>query len=129
MRIYIDNMEIKNCVFDNTTKRNIIYTKDGIFCNHKNKLTYINIMNDTQEIIINNGNTFIIDFSKETYKDSINHIPYEHLYCEETYEKKHIGYDIFYIKHSYFDQIAHYFEVERLEDYMYDIMYSFLSIN
>jgi hypothetical protein len=86
-------------------------------------------MNDTQEVVVNNGNTFILDFSKESYKDSINHIPYEHLYCEETYEKKHIGYDIFYIRHSYFDQVAHYFEVERLEEYMYNIMYSFLSTN
>jgi hypothetical protein len=127
MRIYIDNMDIQDCVFDNTTKRNIIYTKDGIFCNHKNKLTYIHVMNDTQETVVNNGHTFILDFSKEIYKGSINHIPYEHLYCEETYDKKHIGFDIFYIRHSYFDQVAHYFEVERLEDYMYNIMYSFLS--
>jgi hypothetical protein len=69
----------------------------------------------------------MLDYSVEEYKDYITHIPYDHLYCDEIFEKKHIGHDIFYIRHSYFDQVAHYFEVERLEDFMYDEILSFLS--
>ena len=47
---------------------------------------------------------------------------------DELFEKKHIGHDIFYIRHSYFDQVSHYFEVERIEDFMYDEILSFLLV-
>jgi hypothetical protein len=73
--------------------------------------------------------SLLIEDSREIFLDAIMHIPYNHIYCEETYEKTHIGHDIFYIKCTYFDQISHYFEVDRLEDYMYDIMISFLFSN
>ena len=129
MKIFINDtglIDIKDCVFDATYTRHLIYTNEGIFCNHNKKLTLIDtITNDADNVIYNNY-TFILDYSVEEYKDFITHIPYDHLYCDETFEKKHIGHDIFYIRHSYFDQVSHYFEVERLEDFMYDEILSFL---
>ena len=133
MKIYIndstfnDSTFIKECVFDATYTRHLIYTKEGIFCNHNKKLTQIDTIHNKADTVIYNNYTFILDYSVEEYKDFITHIPYDHLYCDELFEKKHIGHDIFYIRHSYFDQVSHYFEVERLEDFMYDEILSFLS--
>ena len=81
------------------------------------------------EQINKNNYSLIIETSNTSYSDYLNHIPYHHIYCEETFEKTHIGYDIFYIRHYYFDQVSHYFEVDRLDDYIYDCIFSFLSSN
>ena len=89
----------------------------------------IDTINSDITTITKNGYTIIIDNTKEILLDYIMHIPYNHIFSEEKYEKKHIGHDIFYIKYYYFDQVDHYFEVERLEDYMYEIMFSFLFSN
>ena len=135
MKIYINDTDvtssafIKECAFDATYVRHLIYTNEGIFCNHNKKLTLIDTINNKCDNVIYNNYSFILDYSIEEYKDYITHIPYDHLYCDETFEKKHIGHDIFYIRHSYFDQVSHYFEVERLEDFMYDEILSFLSSN
>ena len=129
MKIYINDIAVKECTFDEIYTRHLIYTNEGIFCNHNKKLTRIDTINNTCDNIIYNNYTFILDYSIEEYKDFITHIPYDHLYCDETFEKKHIGHDIFYIRHSYFDQVSHYFEVERLEDFMYNEILSFLLAN
>lgn len=137
MKIYINDTDVtlngssfkKVCVFDATYTRHLIYTNEGIFCNHNKKLTLIDTINNKCDNVIYNNYSFLLDYSVEEYKDYITHIPYDHLYCDETFEKKHIGHDIFYIRHSYFDQVSHYFEVERLEDFMYDEILSFLSSN
>ena len=70
---------------------------------------------------------FYVDKSVETFGDVITHIPYDHLYCEEHYEKKHIGYDIQYVKCRYFDQTVYYFELSTLSDLQLDTIISFLS--
>ena len=138
MKIYINDTDINDSslngsacindsVFDSIYTRHLIYTNEGIFCNHNKKLTLIDTINNTCDNVNYNNHTFILDYSVEEYKDFITHIPYDHLYCDETIEKKHIGHDIFYIRHSYFDQVSHYFEVERLEDFMYNEILSFLS--
>lgn len=140
MKIYINDTDFngsalngssfkKVCAFDATYTRHLIYTNEGIFCNHNKKLTLIDTINNKCDNVIYNNCSFLLDYSVEEYKDYITHIPYDHLYCDETFEKKHIGHDIFYIRHSYFDQVSHYFEVERLEDFMYDEILSFLSSN
>lgn len=133
MKIYINNTEIKECNADSVYKKHMIYSTDGVFCLHNKKLTMIDNQNGNNKSfdITKNDKTFsiIIDNTREILLDTIMHIPYNHIYCEETYEKTHIGHDIFYIRCSYFDQVSHYFEVERLEDYMYDLMFSFLFSN
>jgi len=70
---------------------------------------------------------FHIDTSVERFGDTILHIPYDHLYCEEKYEKTNIGYDIYYVKCSYFDQCSYYFELDQLNDFNLDFIISFLS--
>ena len=133
MKIYIDYTEIKECKADSIYKKNVIYSTEGVFCLHNKKLTMVDTIDNvnTNKIIVKDDKSYsiIIDNSREIFLDTIYHIPYNHICCEETYEKTHIGHDIFYIKCSYFDQVSHYFEVERLEDYMYDIMISFLFSN
>ena len=124
----------KELVFDKQYKRNIIYSNEGIFCNHNKKLMLIENINsstttDTYEQIEYNNHTMLIDHSKESFKEHIYCIPYDHLYSEETFEQKHIGYDIILVKHSYFDQISYYFEVERNDDFILDEIISFLSSN
>jgi len=126
MKIYINNVEPVNCKIDNIYKKNMIYSDIGIFCNHNKKLTLIE-NNNKINVLNKNGYEILLDDSKETYTDYILHIPYNHICCEETFEKTHIGHDIFYIKHHYFDQISHFFEVERLEEYMYNVIFTFLS--
>jgi hypothetical protein len=126
MKIYVNNATLVDCKIDVTYKKHMIYSDIGIFCNHNKKLTLIDTI-DNHRIINKNGYDIILDNSKKIYLDYLLHIPYNHIYCEETFEKTHIGHDIFYIKHYYFDQISHYFEIEKLEDYMYDIIFTFLS--
>jgi hypothetical protein len=61
------------------------------------------------------------------FGEVITHIPYDHLYCDEHYERKNIGYDIDYVKCSYFDQTTYYFEMNTLSDLYLDTIISFLS--
>ncbi len=135
MKIYMNDINFnKELVFDKQYKRNIIYSNEGIFCNHNKKLMLIESINantttNTYEQIEYNNYTMLIDHSKECFKEHIYCIPYDHLYSEETFEQKHIGYDIILVKHSYFDQISYYFEVERNDDFILDEIISFLSSN
>ena len=46
-----------------------------------------------------------IEKSKINYTDTIYHIPYFHLYCQEETHKKNIGDGIFLVKLNYFDQV------------------------
>ena len=130
MKIYIDNVTFNNELsFDKMYKRNVIYSNEGIFCNHNKKLMLIENINDNYEQIEYNNRTMFLDHSKECFKEHIFCIPYDHLYSEETFEQKHIGYDIILVKHSYFDQTSYYFEVERSDDFILDEIISFLSSN
>ena len=135
MKIYIDNVVFNNeLIFDKHYKRNIIYSNEGIFCNHNKKLMRIESINTNNsdnkyEKIEYNNHTMLFDHSKECFKEHIYCIPYDHLYSEETFEQKHIGYDIILVKHSYFEQISYYFEVERNDDFILNEIISFLSSN
>jgi hypothetical protein len=127
MKIYINNIDPIVCKIDNTYKKSMIYSDIGIYCNNNKKLTLIETKDENYQVVTKNNYEIILDKSKEVYLDYILHIPYNHICSDEIFEKTHIGYDIFYIKHYYFDQISHYFEVEQFEDYMYDIIFTFLS--
>ena len=137
MKIYIDNVVFNTELsFDKIYKRNIIYSNEGIFCNHNKKLMRIENINannsnrdNTYERVEYNNHTMLFDHSKECFKEYIYCIPYDHLYSEEIFEQKHIGYDIILVKHSYFDQISYYFEVERNDDFILNEIISFLSSN
>ena len=122
MKVYINGL-VKEVPFDEISKKQVIYTTEGIFCNYKKKLTRIETI-ERSETIIKDNYTFLIDYSEELYGDTILHIPYDHLYCEETYSKTHIGFNIYYIKYTYFDQISYYFEVDRIDD---DVLYEIIT--
>lgn len=130
MKIYIDNVGFNSELnYDKNYKRNIIYSNEGIYCNHNKKLMLIESTNNKYERIEYNNHIMFLDHSKECFKEHIYCIPYDHLYSEETFEHKHIGYDIILVKHCYFDQISYYFEVERNDDFILDEIISFLSSN
>ena len=126
MKIYIDDVKEIDVVFDEKYSRHVIYSNSGIYCNKHNKLTQI-ITDDQFESKTYKNYVFQIDKGIERYGDTILHIPYDHLYCEEKYERKNIGYDIFYVKCRYFDQSSYYFELDQMNDFNLDIIISFLS--
>jgi len=125
MKIYIDDI-VKDVEFVDKYTRHVIYSGSGIYCNKNKKLTQI-ITDDHHESKLYKNYIFHIDTSIERFGDIILHIPYDHLYCEEKYEKKNIGYDIYYVRCSYFDQTSYYFELDQLNEFNLDIIISFLS--
>ena len=124
MKVYSNIL--RDVVFDEKYSRQIIYGNDGIYCNHHKKLTHI-MYEDSSEEIDYKGYHLYIDKTKETFGEVISYIPYDHLYCDEQYEKKNIGYDIYYVKCSYFDQTSYYFELSTISDLHLDTIISFLS--
>ena len=125
MKIYVDD-RVKHIEFDEKYVRHVIYSNSGIYCSKNNKLVQI-VSEDKYETKMYKDYSLHIDKGVDSYGETILHIPYDHLYCEEKYEKKNIGYDIYYVKYSYFDQISYYFELEQLNDFNLDIIISFLS--
>jgi len=125
MKIYTNGI-VKDIDFDEKYTRHLIYTNDGVFCNHKHKLTQL-IYDDACESINYKNYNLYIDKSTEAFGEVITHIPYDHLYCNEEYEKKNIGYDIYYVKCHYFDQTTYYFELANVSDLHLDTIISFLS--
>jgi hypothetical protein len=71
---------------------------------------------------------FLLDNTKITYTETIQHIPYHHLCCEETIYKLNIGEGIYFIKNNYFDQDSYYFETD-ITDNIFNTIISFLSSN
>jgi hypothetical protein len=125
MKVYIDNI-VKPIEFDDKYTRQVIYSNSGIYCNKNNKLVQL-VIDDQTETKSYKDYIFYIDKGAETYGETILHIPYDHLYCEEKYEKKNIGYDIHYVKYRYFDQTSYYFELDQLNEFNLDVIISFLS--
>jgi len=125
MKIYVDEI-IKHIEFDEKYNRHIIYSNNGIYCTKHHKLVQI-LPDDKYETTTYKDYVFHIDKGVESYGETILHIPYDHLYCEEKYEKKNIGYDIYYIKCSYFDQTSYYFELDQLNEFNLDVIITFLS--
>ena len=126
MKVYCKEPNV-DIDFDEQYTRHVIYSNEGIYCNQKTKLTQI-IYEDASEDIHYKNHHFYVDKSVEKFGEVITHIPFEHLYCEEHYAKKHIGYDIQYVRCRYFDQTSYYFELSTISDLQLDTIISFLSI-
>jgi len=126
MKIYVNDPRV-DIEFDEKYTRHLIYSNDGIYCNQKTKLTQL-VYDDASEDIHYKNYHFYVDKSIERFGENITHIPYDHLYCDEYYEKKHIGYDIHYVKCRYFDQTSYYFELSTMSEIQLDTIISFLSI-
>lgn len=129
MKVFVNNIDLSklNIDYDTTYKQNLIYSNDGIFGFKGNKLHTIDITNDENEIISYKDISFIVDKSEMVYKDVIYHIPYDHIFCEETIFKKNIDNSLIFVKKTYFDQVQYYFEIEgKLESFMFPKMFRFI---
>jgi hypothetical protein len=129
MKVYINNMNYTdlNIDYDNKNTIQYIYSNEGIFSFKHNKLYSIHISNEDVETIHYKDCDFLIDHSEITYKDVVYHIPFDHIFCEETIFKKNIGNSIVFVKKVFFDQTMYYFEIEgKLESFMLAKMFTFL---
>jgi len=127
MKIYVDSQEYPSLEYDTKQTKTYIYTNDGIYC-YKKELQKMEILQEIKEKEYKNYH-FFIEISKINYTDTIYHIPYYHLFCEEETQKKSIGDGIFLVKVNYFDQVNYYFETDRTDDSLYDAIITFLSSN
>ena len=127
MKIYINDQIYSDLEYDTKQTRKYIYTNDGIYC-YKKELQKMEILEEIKEKKYKNYQ-FFIETSKINYTDTIYHIPYYHLFCEEETHKKSIGDGIFLVKVNYFDQSNYYFETDRTDDSLYDAIITFLSSN
>lgn len=127
MKIYVDGQEYPSLEYDTKQTKSYIYTNDGIYC-YKKELQKMEILEEIKEKEYKNYH-FFIETSKINYTDTIYHIPYYHLFCEEETNKKNIGDGIFLVKVNYFDQVNYYFETDRTDDSLYDAIITFLSSN
>jgi hypothetical protein len=127
MKIYVNGQEYPSLEYDSKQTKSYIYTNDGIYC-YKKELQKMEILEEIKEKEYKNYH-FFIETSKINYTDTIYHIPYYHLFCEEETHKKSIGDGIFLVKVNYFDQVNYYFETDRTDDSLYDAIITFLSSN
>ena len=125
MKIYVDGQNYQSLEYDTKQTKSYIYTNDGIYC-YKKELQKMEIIEEIIEKNYKNFN-FFIEKSKINYTDTIYHIPYFHLYCQEETHKKNIGDGIFLVKLNYFDQVDYYFETDRSDESVYDAIITFLS--
>ena len=127
MKIYVNGQEYPSLEYDTKQIKSYIYTNDGIYY-YKKELQKMEILEEIKEKEYKNHH-FFIETSKINYTDTIYHIPYDHLFCEEEIHKKNIGDGIFLVKVNYFDQVNYYFETDRTDDSLYDAIITFLSSN
>lgn len=125
MKIYVDGQNYPSFEYDTTQTRSYIYTNDAIYC-YKKELQKMEFIEEIIEKNYKNYN-FFIDTTKINYTDTIYHIPYFHLVCQEETYKKNIGDGIFLVKVNYFDQDDYYFETDRTDESVYDAIITFLS--
>ncbi len=129
MKVYVNNKDCSklNIEYDSSHKQQYIYSNEGIFGFKHNKLYRMDIMNEEVETIPFKDHEFLIDRSEMAFKDLVYHIPFEHIFCEETLFKKNIGNSLIFVKKVFFDQTIYYFEIEgKLESFMLGKMFTFL---
>ena len=133
MKIYVNGQDYQHTQYDTTINKKYIYTNDGIY-SYKKELQKMEIIEVIKEKHYKNFH-FFIDTSKINHTETIYHIPYFHLLCEEEICKKNIGNGIFLVKSKYFDQEDHYFETDQTDESilesgsLYDAIITFLSSN
>jgi len=134
MKIYVNGYDFSkiNVNYDHTFKNTFIYTNECIYSNHKKELHQIVYNENKVEEHNIDDYHFLLDNTKITYMETIQHIPYYHLCCEETIYKLNIGEGIYFIKNNYFEQDSYYFETDITyitDNNIFNIIISFLSSN
>ena len=140
MKVYVDGQIYPSLEYETKQIKSYIYTNDGIYLykefksKEKSELHKIEIEHDNEirEKEYNNYHFFIDSNSKnesniKTNNEIIYYIPYNHLFCREEIYKKNIGDGIFLVKVNYFDQVDYYFETDRTDESLYDVIITFLS--
>jgi hypothetical protein len=125
MKIYVDGQSYPSLEYDSKDTKTYIYTNDGIY-SYKKELQKIEYIEEIKEKDYKNYH-FFIDNSTSIVRNTIYHIPYFHLFCEEEINKKNIGDGIFLVQVKYFDQVDYYFETDRNDESLYEIIIKFLS--
>ena len=130
MKIYVNGYDFSKKIvnYDNNFKNTFIYTNECIYSNYKKELHQIDYNESKIEEHKIDDYSFLLDNTKITYKETIQHIPYDHLCCDETIQKLNIGDGIYFIKNSYFDQDNYYFETDT-ESICFNTIITFLSSN
>lgn len=114
-------------VYDVTYKRTVVYTTEGMYEQRKNKLWRVDLSGQRMEKVMYEGNEFLVDYTELVYTDTLFHIPFDHICCEEIIQKKSVGHGIVFVKKDYYDQTSYYFEVDgKMESFMFKEMFSFL---
>jgi len=143
MKVYVNGYDYTKMIepdYNTTYKTCYLYTTDGIYLykekdrkNQANQTSYekeyelkkINYKEDATERKYNEYH-FLIDNTKTEYSDTIYHIPFLHLFCEEIIYKKNMD-GFYFVKTSYFDQVDYYFEIDNIDDVLFEQMITFLS--
>lgn len=129
MKIYINNFDYSrlNIDYDTTYNQHFIYSNEGIYGFKNNKLFTVELDDKEVETRVYKNHDFLIDLSELSFNDEVYHIPYEHLLCIETINKKNIGHGITFVKRFFFDQTSHHFEIDgKLESFMFAKMFKFI---
>ena len=145
MKVYVNGQIYPSLEYDTKYTKSYIYTNDGIYLykesKSKEKSELHKIENENENEIREkhyNNYHFLIDSNHSNKKNYSNvntnteiiyHIPYYHLFCQEEISKKNIGDGIFLVKVNYFDQVDYYFETDRSDESLYDVIITFLSSN
>ena len=127
MKVFVEHDFSKIDVeYDNKFTQRVIYSNSGIYTFIKDGF-YKSIDNSTISMVPFKTITFIVENTNITYGEPIYHIPFHHIYCEETIYTKSIDTGIKFCKKEYLDQIEYYFEITgTLESFMFAKMFSFI---
>jgi hypothetical protein len=127
MKVYVEHDFSKLDVdYDNKIVQRIIYSNDGIYTFIKDGF-YKSIDTSTISTVPFKSVIFIVENTNISYSDPIYHIPFHHVYCEETIYTKTIDNGIKFCKKEYLDQKEYYFEITgTLESFMFAKMFSFI---
>jgi len=127
MKIFVEHDFSKIDVnYETTTIKRVIYSNEGIYTFIKDG--FYKSMDESRVTTVPFKNiVFLIEHTNVNYGEAIYHIPFRHIYCEETIYSKMIGNGIYFCKKEYLDQTEYYFEISGiLESFMLAKMFSFL---
>lgn len=126
MRIFVQDYNGPSAEFDQTFKRTMFYTDEGIYQLKDQKLHKQVIRQNKQESVPYRQFVFLVDYTTFEEGDILYHIPYKHRCCEEEYSVKDLGQGLQFVRKQVFDQVSYYFESKQLESFMFPKMFTFL---
>ncbi len=126
MKIFVQDYAGGSFDYDQTFRKTVFYTDEGIQVWKDHKLYRQTLTNNRQEIMPYRHFTFLVDYTTLEEGDQLYHIPYKHRCCEEEYSVKNLGQGLQFVRKQVFDQTSYYFEAKQLESFMFPKMFTFL---